>query len=70
MLKNYKDLKIWQKSYELCLDMFKITTGFPKEERYGRTSQIRRSVVSIPSDLANKPWNPWTLFSNLIGEGP
>ena len=53
MLKNYKDLKVWQKSYELCLEIYRITAKFPKEERYGLTSQIRRSVVSIPSNIAN-----------------
>ena len=52
MLKNYKDLKVWQKSYKLCLEIYRITAKFPKEERYGLTSQIRRSVVSIPSNIA------------------
>ena len=52
MLKNYKELKVWQKSYELCLETYRITAKFPKEERYGLTSQIRRSVVSIPSNIA------------------
>jgi len=52
MLKNYKELKVWQKSYGLCLEIYKITAKFPKEERYGLTSQIRRSVVSIPSNIA------------------
>jgi four helix bundle protein len=52
MLKNYKDLKVWQKSYELCLKIYKITAKFPKEEKYGLTSQMRRSVVSIPSNIA------------------
>ena len=52
MLKNYKELKVWQKSYELCLEIYGITAKFPKEERYGLTSQIRRSVVSIPSNIA------------------
>ena len=52
MLKNYKDLKVWQKSYKLCLEIYRITTKFPKEEKYGLTSQIRRSVVSIPSNIA------------------
>ena len=52
MLKNYKDLKVWQKSYRLCLDLYRITKKFPKEERYGLTSQIRRSAVSIPSNIA------------------
>jgi hypothetical protein len=53
MLKNYKDLKVWQKSYELCLEIYRITAKFPKEERYGLTSQIRRSVVSIHFGNAN-----------------
>ena len=52
MLKNYKDLKVWQKSYELCLPIYRTTAKFPKEEKYGLTSQIRRSVVSIPSNIA------------------
>ncbi|MBW1694348.1 MAG: four helix bundle protein [Deltaproteobacteria bacterium] len=39
MLKNYKDLKVWQKSFERCLRIYRITTKFPKEERYGLGSQ-------------------------------
>ena len=52
MLKNYKELNVWQKSYELCLKMYRITAKFPNEERYGLNSQIRRSAVSIPSNIA------------------
>ncbi|UCF95102.1 MAG: four helix bundle protein, partial [Desulfobacterales bacterium] len=52
MLKNYKELKVWQKSYQLCLAVYQITAGFPKEERYGLTSQIRRPAVSVPSNIA------------------
>jgi len=52
MLKNYKELKVWQRSYQLCLKIYKVTKIFPKEERYGLTSQIRRSAVSIPSNIA------------------
>jgi len=52
MLKNYRELKVWQKSYRLCLDIYRITKKFPKEERYGLTSQIRRAAVSIPSNIA------------------
>ena len=52
MLKNYKELKVWQKSYDLCLEIYTITAKFPKEELYGLTSQIRRSAVSIPSNIA------------------
>lgn len=52
MLKNYKELNVWQKSYALCLKIYGITTKFPNAERYGLTSQIRRSAVSIPSNIA------------------
>ncbi|NNL77511.1 MAG: four helix bundle protein [Desulfobacterales bacterium] len=50
--KNCKELKVWQKSYEFCLEIYRITAKFPKEEKYGLTSQIRRSVVSIPINIA------------------
>ena len=52
MLKSYKDLNVWQKAYELCLKIYSITAQFPKEEKYGLTSPIRRSAVSIPSNIA------------------
>ena len=52
MLKNYKELKVWQKAYGLCLEIYRITSAFPKEERYGLTSQIRRAAVSVPSNIA------------------
>jgi four helix bundle protein len=52
MLKNYKDLNVWQKSYDLCLKIYRITAKFPNEERYGLTSQIKRSAVSIASNIA------------------
>ncbi len=52
MLKNYKELKVWQKAYQLCVEIYKITKNFPKEERYGLTSQIRRAAVSVPSNIA------------------
>ena len=54
MLKNYKELKVWQKSYRLCLDIYKITKEFPKEERYTLTPQIRRAVLSIPCNIAER----------------
>ena len=52
MLKNYRELKVWQRSYQLCLEIYKITKRFPIEERYGLTSQIRRAAVSVPSNIA------------------
>ncbi len=52
MLKNYKELKVWQKSYHLCLEIYRITNKFPIEEKYSLTSQVRRAAVSIPSNIA------------------
>jgi len=52
MLKNYKELKVWQKSYQLCLAIYKATKTFPKNEGFGLTSQIRRAALSIPSNIA------------------
>jgi four helix bundle protein len=52
MLKNYKELKVWQKAYQLCITLYKITKGSPKEERYGLISQIRRAAISVPSNIA------------------
>ncbi|MFY0631464.1 MAG: four helix bundle protein [Flavobacteriaceae bacterium] len=49
---NFKKLKIWLKAMELCNDIFNITKGFPKTEIYSLTSQINRSVVSVPSNIA------------------
>jgi four helix bundle protein len=52
MLKNYKELKVWQKSYQLCLEVYRVTKWFPGEEKYGLTSQIRRAAISVPSNIA------------------
>jgi len=51
-IKNYKDLNIWKRSIGLVEDIYKITMNFPKEEIYGLTSQLRKSAVSIPSNIA------------------
>lgn len=49
---NYKQLKVWEKAIELVVDVYKATAEFPKEEKYGLISQMRRSAVSIPSNIA------------------
>lgn len=51
-INSHKDLKLWQESMDLVEDIYKVSTFFPKEEIYGLTSQIRRSAVSIPSNIA------------------
>jgi len=51
-VKDFKDLKVWAKSHELTLAIYKATTSFPREEIYGLTSQIRRAAVSIAANIA------------------
>jgi four helix bundle protein len=52
MKKSHKDLDVWKKSIELVTLVYEITKSFPTEEVYGITNQIRRSAVSIPSNIA------------------
>lgn len=52
MIKTHKDLDVWKKSMDLVMDVYRSTQTFPKEEMYGLTSQIRRAVISIPSNVA------------------
>lgn len=49
---NFKDLAIWQRSHKLTIEIYRATQSFPKEEVYGLTSQIRRAVSSIPTNIA------------------
>jgi len=49
---SFKDLIVWQKSYKLACEIYKTAGRFPKNEMYGLTSQIKRSAVSIPSNIA------------------
>ena len=49
---NFKELKIWQLSRQLVKEVYELTSTFPLEEKYGLISQIRRCVVSIPTNIA------------------
>ena len=51
-IKTHKDLDVWKKSVSLVTLIYEMTKGFPKDELYGLTNQIRRSAVSIPSNIA------------------
>ena len=51
-MNKFKDLKIWQKAIQLVVKVYSESALFPQEEIYGITSQIRRSAVSIPSNIA------------------
>ena len=51
-MNSYKDLAAYQKAYELSLHIYRVTRTYPKEEIYGLVSQMRRSAVSIPCNIA------------------
>ena len=51
-IKHYKDLSVWQKSMDLAVEIFKVVKFLPKEELYGLSDQMRRAVVSVPSNIA------------------
>ncbi|GAB4284964.1 MAG: four helix bundle protein [Marinilabiliales bacterium] len=51
-MRTHKDLDAWKKSIELVTDIYKLTNNFPKSEQYGLISQIRRSAISVSSNIA------------------
>jgi len=51
-VKTHKDLDVWKKSIELVTKIYQLTQAFPSDEKYGIVSQMRRSAVSIPSNIA------------------
>jgi four helix bundle protein len=51
-IRSYKDLLVWQRAMELVVMCYRLTDRFPIAERYGLTSEVRRSAVSIPSNIA------------------
>jgi len=51
-MKDFRQLKVWEKAHQLALAIYKVTKGFPKEEIYGLTSQIRRASMSVPTNIA------------------
>jgi four helix bundle protein len=52
MLRSHKELTVWQKAYRLCLMVYRLSKGFPKDEVYGLTSQMRRAAISVPCNIA------------------
>src|ERR1700682_2102207 len=49
---SFQDLRIWQESMNLTVELYRVTSGFPRHEIYGLTSQRRRAAVSVPSNIA------------------
>lgn len=67
-MNNYKELIVWQKSMTLVEEIYKLSSSFPDEEKFGLTNQMRRSAVSIPSNIAEGAGrNSKKEFRNFLG---
>ena len=51
-MKDFRQLKVWERAHQLTLAVYRATTTFPRDETYGLSSQIRRAASSIPSNIA------------------
>ena len=51
-MKDFRELKVWEKGHHLALAIYRVTVKFPRDKLYGLTSQIRRACVSIPANIA------------------
>lgn len=52
-IKSYKDLRVWQKSVDLVVNVYKLTKKFPSNEQFALTSQVQRAAVSVSSNIAD-----------------
>jgi len=71
-MNSYSDLKVWQKAMDLVVECYKFTKSFPKEERFGLSSQLQRAAVSIPSNIAEGHARSYTksfLYHLAISKG-
>lgn len=51
-LQSYRELRVWQKAIDLVEQVYRLTAGFPTEEKFGLVSQMRRAAVSVPANIA------------------
>jgi four helix bundle protein len=51
-MQNFRNLRVWRMAHTFVLSAYGVTSGFPKDEQFGLTSQIRRAAVSIPANVA------------------
>jgi hypothetical protein len=51
-MRKFKELKVWQKAHQFTLDVYRHSKGFPPDERFGLTVQLRKAAASVPSTIA------------------
>jgi four helix bundle protein len=67
-MKDFRDLKVWQRAHSVTLEIYRCTRNFPREETYGMTSQLRRCSASVAANIAEgcgRPGNPE--FGRFLG---
>ena len=52
LVQRFTELKVWQRSHQLVLAVYRLSKAFPADERYGLLSQLRRAVLSVPTNIA------------------
>ncbi len=50
-MKEYKNLEVWKRAHRMTIDIYQLTKSFPKEEQYGLTSQLRRAMASVSTNI-------------------
>lgn len=71
-MQGFTELKVWQRSHEFVLQVYRLTNSFPHEERFGLTSQLGRAALSVPTNIAegsNRQTNPEYARFLAIAEG-
>jgi four helix bundle protein len=53
-VRDFRELKVWERSHQLVLDVYEVTGKFPREETYGLAAQLRRCCASIPANIARR----------------
>ena len=51
-MQHFTELKVWQRSHAVVLELYRLTSNFPADERFGLTSQLRRAAASVPTNIA------------------
>jgi four helix bundle protein len=51
-MQRFTELKVWQRSHQLTLEVYRVTASFPSAERFGLVSQLRRAAASVPTNIA------------------
>jgi four helix bundle protein len=59
-MQRFTDLRVWQRSHALVLQVYRLTKALPTDERYGLVSQLRRAVLSVPTNIAEGTKREWS----------